>query len=493
MCQSGAVTVLYFYANAIKSGKTYAFLSFDLAARESFLLLWVIIVSSFLLFTLASLFLYLSRILCISLASEFEESSSRKAFCVISRLPDPRVPEINELHKKNTYGRILGDARRAGMTVRTIGYAIPQVISGVVASVSVILIDPTLSLIISSLMIVTFILQYPSNVKGAKYSNYFEKNVRRASKGVVAILHSFLSASRDRRKEAAAIDDLYVCRGLRAAIQGFAGRLRVIEESTLIVQVGSAFVLSGTVFYMGSHLLGGVANWGLLLAYIAGLRIALSGVVQVGRALTSVSRFYPHLVRYHALLSAQTLLDRSSAALMNGEQLVILTNGAASSQVKLRLPQRVAIYTPDEIDRSIFHLFNYAKVEEPLGGERTFGNSLRLVTFSEGNGDVRGDGSSARDVLFIESKALASAPAKVRETILGEALVLIIYTDLRQPPVNGESMVLFWIGSQLRGAANLRDKDFESVGVEMEGAFNHGKRMKKSVELDAEGDEDDEF
>lgn len=497
MCQFGAVTILYFYANALKSGKNICFLSFDLPARESFLLLWAIIISSLLLFTLASLFQFFSRVVSISLASEFEESSSRKAFSVVSMLPDPRVPEINELHKKNTFKRIPGDARRAGMTVRTMGYAVPEAISGLVATVSIILIDPTLTLIIGGLMIFVFILQYPANVKGSKHSNTFEKNIRHASKGAIAIINSFLLASQDKRKQADEINNLYVRQGFKTAIQAFAGRMRVIEESTLIMQVGSAFVISGAVFYISSRLLRGDANWGLLLAYIAALRIALTGVVQVGRTLTSVSRFYPQLVRYHTLLYAQNLLNLSSPALMTGERLLIFTNGAAGSQIDLTLPQRVAIYTPDRIDRSLFHLFNYAKVKEASGGERTFGNSLRLITyaeaFSEVNGQLSVGGLSATDVLFIESKALASTPTKLRENILGGAFVLIIYTDLQQPPVNGESTVLFWAENQVRGTIDLNEKDFKSVAIDMENIFKHRKRTAHSAVVNADEEEDDEF
>ena len=496
MCQFGAVTILYFYANALKSGKNICFLSFDLPVRESFLLLWAIIISSFLLFTLASLFQFFSRVVSISLASEFEESSSRKAFSVVSRLPDPRVPEINELHKKNTFKTIPGDARRAGMTVRSIGYAVPQVISGLVAGVSIIMIDPILTLIIGGLTMFVFILQYPANIKGSKHSSAFEKHIRHASKGTIAIINSFLLASQDKRKQADAIDNLYVRQGFKAAIQAFAGRIRVIEESTLIMQVGSAFVICGAVFYIGSRLLGGVANWGLLLGYIAALRIALTGVVQVGRTLTGVSRFYPQLVRYHTLLYAQNLLNRSSPALMTDERLLIFTNGLAGSQIDLAVPQRVALYTPDTIDRSLFHLFNYAKIKNNSGEERAFGNSLRLITYAEActerKGQVSASVSSATDVLFIESKALASAPTKLREDILGEAFILIIYTDLQHPPVYGESTVLFWVGNQVRGATDLNEKDFKSVAIDMENIFKHRKRTVQSVAVDAE-EEGDEF
>ena len=496
MCQFGAVTILYFYANALKSGKNIYFLSFDLPVRESFLLLWTIIISSFLLFALASLFQFFSRVVSISLASEFEESSSRKAFSVVSRLPDPRVPEINKLHKKNTFKTIPGDARRAGMSVRSIGYAVPQVISGLVAGVSIVLIDPTLTLITGGLMMFVFILQYPANIRGSKHSSAFEKNIRRASKGTLAIIKSFLLASQDKRKQAVAIDNLYERQGFKAAIQAFAGRIRVIEESTLLMQVGSAFVISGAVFYIGSRLLGGVANWGLLLAYIAALRIALTGVVQVGRTLTGVSRFYPQLVRYYTLLYAQNLLNRSSPELMTGERLLIFSNGLAVSQIDLTLPQRVALYTPDTIDRSLFHLFNYAKVKSNSGEERTFGNSLRLITYtevcSEHKGQVTVGVSRPTDVLFIESKALASAPTKLQENILGEAFVLIIYTDLQQPPVNGESIVLFWVGNQVIEATDLNEKDFKSVAIDMENVFKHRKRTAQSVAVDAE-EEGDEF
>jgi hypothetical protein len=181
---------------------------------------------------------------------------------------------------------------------------------------------------------------------------------------------------------------------------------------------------------------------------------------------------------------------------MTGERLLIFTNGAADSRIDLTLPQRVALYTPDRIDRGLFHLFNYAKVKKPSGEERTFGNSLRLITHaeacSERKGEVSASVSSSTGVLFIEYKSLASAPTKVRETILREAFILIIYTDLQQPPANGESIVLFWVDNQVIEATDLNDKDFKSVAIEMENIFKRRKRPAQSDVADAE-EEDDEF
>lgn len=496
-CQLGAVTALYFYSNALKSGKNIEFLSFALPARESLSLMWIIIIFSFLLFTLASLFQYLSRVVSISLASAFEEASSRRAFNALSRLPDPRVPEINELLKKGDFKRIAGDARRAGMTVRSIGFAVPGAISGLAATAAIVLIDPALTLILGVLMMFVFLLQYPANIKGAKHGYLFEKSLSSVSKGTVAILRSFLLTSQDEEQKAVAIDNLYTHQGFKAAIQAFAGRMRVIEESTFIMQVGGALVISIVVFYIGSRLLGGVANWGLLLAYIASLRIALNGVVLVGRTLTSMSRFYPQLVRYDALLFSQSLLDRSAPALVAGERILISTNGTAGSQIDLALPQRVAIYTPDGIDRSLFHIFNYAKVKEHSGIERNFGNSLSLITYAEAcdkdTGNVKVGSSSASDVLFVESKVLFFASTKLRKTFLDEVFVLILYTDLLQPPVHGESTVFFWAESQVQGATDLSDKDFESAAMDMENLFNNRKRLKQSLGEGAQEDEDDEF
>jgi len=496
-CQAGGVTILYFYANALKSGNTIDFLHFSLPARESFMLMWITIISSLLLFTLASVFQYFSRIAAISLASAFEESSSRSAFSVVSRLPDPRVPEINELLKNDKLRRIPGDARKTGMAVRSIGFAVPQVISGLVATVAIILIDPTLTLILGVFMAFIFILQYPANIKGAKHSLALEKNVSLSGKGNAAIMRSFLLASQEKEIHAAAIDDLYARQGLKAAIQAFAGRIRVLEESTLIMQVGSAFGISIVVFYIGSRLLGGIENWGLLLAYIASLRMVLNGVVQVARTLTSFSRFYPQLVRSHTLFSAQRLLDSSGPALTAGERLLIVTNGQAGSQIDLALPGRVALYTPDRIDRSLFHLFNYAKVIDHSGEERAFGNSSHLTRYDETPDEAArqfnvGD-ASASDVLFVDSEAISSMPANLSKTILDSVIVLTVYTDLQQPPVNGESIMLIWFENQVQGIIDLSKEGFESVTMEMENLFNHRKQVRLSERMAEDEEEDDDF
>lgn len=495
ICQAAAVAVLYFYANALKSASVISFLSFNLAARESALLMWFIIISAFLFLALSSLFQFFSRTYSISLASAYEEDSSRHAFSVLSRLPDTRTPQVNELLKEGVLRKIPGDARRAGMTVRIIGYTVPQAISGVVALFSIMIIDATLTLILAGLTVGVFLGQYPANLRGARHSETFEKDLRDANIGIAELIRSFLATPQNTKATANKVDEFFSHQGLRSAIQSFGGRLRVIEESTLITQVGSALIISLAVFIIGSRLLKEGANWGLLLTYIASLRIALGGVVQIGRALTSMSRFYPQLVRYHMVLTAQKKLDRVSSPLLIGERLLLGPDGS-DTQMELKAPQRVALFTDDRIDRRLFHLFNYARVRDGWGSDRPFNDAPRIVAEIEeiykrdvGKKDAQ---LGAAEVLFVEADVLAAKPLLFRETLFDRAIAIIVYTDLHQAPKFGESWALFWLDCKIQGVVDLEKGDFASAVRAFEHLFAHTKRAETAESLDAE-EQDDEF
>jgi ABC-type multidrug transport system fused ATPase/permease subunit len=493
-CQAGAVAVLYFYANALKYDKSLSLLSFDLHARESILLMWSAIVLSFVMFALSSVFQYFSRITALSLGSAYEEDSSRRAFRIISRLPDPRAPSANEMLRSGAWRKIPSDARRAGMTIRTIGYSIPQVISGFGAAVSVMIIDVRLTLMLGFLMILVLIGQYPVNVKGAINSQIFEEKVRKANRGLAALGRKFISGFPERSAFDATIEDFYSDTGYRSAIYAFKGRIKVLEESTLITEIGSAFVLATAVFIIGSRLLHGGMNWGSLLAYVISLRIALSGVVQVGRLFASVSRFYPQLFRYHELFSAERKIESISAPLIEGQQIVLSEGKNLRVEAIFEIPQRIALYTPDPINRSLFHLFNHANVIDHSGQKQSFTSKPYLFLesteiFESTNKIEDTECYHGEDPVIFKAEALKSIQLDLRKFLLDKLLVVIVYTDPLCPPIYDESLALFWIDSQLQGMVDLSKEDFKTASNKFGSLFNAQKRKDDSEDVDEEDDD----
>ena len=63
------------------------------------------------------------------------------------------------------------------------------------------------------------------------------------------------------------------------------------------------------IYYMASEALAGRERWVLFIAYIAALRLALTGIAQPIRAFAAVSRFYPQVVRYYLFARDMEKID----------------------------------------------------------------------------------------------------------------------------------------------------------------------------------------
>jgi len=483
-CQAGAVTVLYFYANALKQGQSLTVGPIHMAARESILLMWLVILASFFMFGLTSLFQYFSRTTSLDLASDFEERSSRRALEILSRLPDPRTPAANEILQRGGGRKVLTDARRAGMTLRRIGYAVPQVISGIGATVSVFVIDYKLTLMLTGIMGLVLLGLYPVYVRGADHSRVFERKLAKAGKVLSGMLHSFLEPGHRSEEVARQLDELYVAGGYRQAIAAFKGRIRILEESTLVTQVGSAFVISSAVFIIGSRLLRGGMDWGALAAYVVSLRIALNGVVPVARLFASISRFYPQLSRYHEIFMAEPLLAAVPSPLKPGDVLVLGNTGV---EARVAFPGLAALYTPDPINRGLLHIFSHAAVAFPEGGERAFTGRVRIVPAADGRENIS---AGDQDVLIVGLERAEALGAAGLRALSAGALVLVVYQDLEHPPRFGESLALFVADGRVEGAVDLQEGDFHEAASGVAEKFRTVKRGYLEDEEDEEEDDD---
>ncbi len=451
LCQVSGVAILYYYANALKDGNIFTLYGLSYAARESFVLMWIIIITSSLLFILMSVCQYFSRTVAIAMACHYEEIFSRRAFNIVSRLPDPRVPNLNELILQNDILKIGSDARRAGMTVRIIGYGVPQMISGVIALGSIIIIDPVLTLLIGSMMGLVFLGQYPANLRGAKFSDVFEKTVQQASRASTKLIRKMVSSQESESAKSDRIALLYSEHGLKKAIHAFGSRLKVIEESTLITQIGSAIVLSVAVFSIGSRLLNGNANWGLLLIYLAALRATLTGIVSIGRLMTNVSRFYPQLVRFHHLLSGEALLAKKPSDLGTGDIIRLKNPGSKTidSVMNFRTPQKIALFTPDSIDPSLLHIFNHATITSPGQSPRPFDCLPTIVSSATFVPPKEMRPSNSSDVCILAHDLIEKCPSRIRSDLLQKQLTIIVYDNLQRSPQFNETLLLIWLDFKL--------------------------------------------
>ncbi|BBO73545.1 hypothetical protein DSCW_09620 [Desulfosarcina widdelii] len=361
-CQASAVTTLYYYANSLKNDKAFKFFEYTLVARESVIFLWVIIFSTLFLFSLASIFQYYARKISISLAKSMEVKFSKNSLTILSRLPDNNYYRLSLDYFKGKYRKIASDCRRIGMVIRTFGYAIPDILSGFAATISILSIDTFLTLMVACLAIFIFMAQYPSNIRGSSFSKMFENNSKNHNTCINNTLSSFSKLESDFRKASKDINMIFSKKEVKESIEGFSGRVKVLEESTLTSQIGGAVALSLTIFVIGNRLISGIdTNWGLLLAYIVSLRIVLTAIVTTGRTLTGVSRFYPQIVRqFQLLVTVKTSLNKSCLQLCKNDKITVkyLIKKKNYIEIQSDVPSKIKILTNDNFDKFVTLIFN---------------------------------------------------------------------------------------------------------------------------------------
>ena len=104
----------------------------------------------------------------------------------------------------------------------------------------------------------------------------------------------------------------------------FMMRRRVLTELIFAIQIGITFILAVVIYYMASEALAGRERWVLFIAYIAALRMTLTGIAQPIRAFAAVSRFYPQIVRYYLFARDMEKIDSARFASVEAGATVIL-------------------------------------------------------------------------------------------------------------------------------------------------------------------------
>ncbi|MCB2167784.1 MAG: hypothetical protein KQI78_08990 [Deltaproteobacteria bacterium] len=497
-CQASAVTIIYFYSNALKNQGKFSFLNYELFARESILLMWLVIIATFLMFASASVFQYLTKIISISLAKELEMRIANEAVDAISNLPHYKTKNISNSFIKGEYKRILSDARRTGMLVRTFGYSIPELMSAIGGAASLIIIDPFLTVTLLIVVILVFICQYPSNIRGANYSKLFEIYAGKSNKIINDLIDSLFNIGHSKSDNAYLVKNFFLKKELKNSIDGFSGRVKVLEESTLINQIGTALVLSLTVLIVGYRLItGNDQNWGLLLAYIVSLRVAMHGVVAVGRALTSVSRFYPQIIRLYQLDMTNTVEIAEQDNLIRGDKLYIRNHKDIEfnqDNFLVKIPNKIGIYTIDEIDRKLYFILHDLILVKKCG--KIVGLNKKpfyLSDTSECNNYLErcnSDNIDEIEIIFIKYDTLQKLSTKKQQELLKNNLIFIVYDKLNNP-IFEENIYIFWSKFKIHNYLIRNELELDNIINEIKYRYSILKKKKKSVlEEDFEDDDD---
>ena len=364
---------------------------------------------------------------------------------------------------------------------------------------SLIIIDPVLTVTLLIVVVFVFICQYPSNIRGANYGKLFEDYAGRSNKILNDFIDSLFNVKHTKKDKKNLVKNFFLKTELKHSINGFSGRVKVLEESTLINQIGTALVLSLSVLIVGYRLIYGKdQNWGLLLAYIVSLRVAMHGVVSVGRALTSVSRFYPQIVRQYHLDMTNSMGYYEQIKLVKGERIYIDKNKNTDlykNNFIVKIPNKIAIYTIDKIDRKIFFiLHNFVvdkKEERKVGLDRNPFYCNNILECKDLLEKINTDTSDGIEIVFIKHSILQRLSPCSQEKLFRNTLMFIIYDELRSP-VFKEDYYIFWSTHKIHSHLVRNENDDEKIIGKIKKCYFYMKHKKKTSSYEDEFEDDDD-
>lgn len=203
------------------------------------------------------------------------------------------------------------DARYCGHVMRLFIRLIMPFCTAVISLAGLFYIDIVLTAILALLISVCAPALYKINVRGAQYSRSMELHNRgggAAKRQSAEQLARALRAEMGRHQGANWKKPFKMPSAVRAAVESYIGRLKVVEESNFL----TGLLMGGSIFaillYKGFEILGSTHGWALIVVYFIVLRVCLGALVQSASNLTSISRMFPQVSRYCSfVLSAQSL------------------------------------------------------------------------------------------------------------------------------------------------------------------------------------------
>ena len=211
-------------------------------------------------------------------------------------------------------GGLMGGCQRGAIIAISFAYAATAVVGGIGAAAFLLWSEPWLTLLVFMCAGIAALFLYPLTLRASKSAKELER-----LRGVYKKEWLKLAEQNSRGEPLEAFkcaDEL-----ARAVMM----RRRVTTEFVFAIQIGITFILAIVIYYLASEALaGGRERWVLFIAYVAALRLALTGIAQPIRAFAVVSRFYPQIVRYYLFARDMEKIDLVRLASVEQGATVIL-------------------------------------------------------------------------------------------------------------------------------------------------------------------------
>jgi hypothetical protein len=373
--QIGAIGLVYGYARLMERHEPFKApllgITIDPGQPQ---ILWGIVGVVALMLLASGVFLYLSSRLTFKIAEENLADSLKALVVLDGRLPDPRAPMASRMLAQHDLNKILAGARRSAFLAVISFNALAGMLSALVSLVFLFGIDPMLTVLILAGVALGALCLYPVALRGVRLATRRERTYKAFTKELRELQQSGLSVERGSQLKTPA-----------AFAAAFMGRRKTLAELTLVLGIAVTIILAVVVYYMASEALSGTASWAIFIAYIGALRLVLSGSTQMIRAFAGISRFYPQIVPFYAVMRDSSKLDRLPLAAVHHGEIVFLGAQANGDDITVKGGDRIAVATVDS-RRYVQLAMSEAKIRVP--GEPVGTTIVRSGNFVNGEAGI---------------------------------------------------------------------------------------------------------
>ena len=465
--QMGAIAVIYGYARLMERHAPlevpWIGITVDPSQPE---ILWGVVAVSALLFLVSGFFQYLSRRITFQIAEDHFAKSLKDLIVTESRLPDPRARMASRMLVENGLGKITAGSRRGALMAVIFFNASAGAIGALAALAFLVVTDPVLTLFILLGVGVGALSLYPIALRGVRFAKLRERTQAALNKDVQALQQSGLAAE--------------LGPGLKTADEfayAYMGRRRVVAELTLVIGVAVTVILALVVYYMANQALSGSASWAVFIAYIGALRLVLAGSTQMIRAFAGVSRFYPQIVPYYALVQDYRKVDQQSLATVTRDEALSLGTQANGEEVIVRGGDRLAVATTDTRRQIKFALLD-AKV--PSSGKPVGATIIRSGACQ--------NGEAALAMAELDNLSDESGNSTYLDGLLRDKVTLFVHQNPKTVGAFGETSLLTIEDGSIRRFLPLGTSESDLVLEEF--ARKASARSKQAYSADDEEEDD---
>jgi hypothetical protein len=295
----GALGVIFFYSRALENGTVLVYGGFEIAVRESLLLLVAAAMGGLFLFIMSFAFRYAAVLQALAIGRAYEAFCSRRAIALLGA--HGGRPETSTW--AGQAGRLIqSDPRYCGRVARITVNMIPPVLAFAGTFMVLIFLDPILTLSLVAILFTALPLLYVVNVRGAHHSVAMERWAKAAAKRKRELVTLNAEHGESLDPECPEMAHPFREGPIARYLDAYLGRLRASYNSELVTNVVMGISVVVILASKGTQIFLTGQGWGELAVYMVALRVNLTSVTQASKTLTSVNRFYPQVARYFRFL-----------------------------------------------------------------------------------------------------------------------------------------------------------------------------------------------